>query len=103
MAGRVGEAATHALSQARWELVLVVMPWDNGFEHARRATAPYRAQVLGLSFRARELSLAPAGLAPVAAPGVENADLSNLVRSHTDYAAQLPAVLARLRMDGVYG
>lgn len=98
MAGRVGEAATHALSQARWELVLVVMPWDNGFEHARRATAPYRAQVLGLSFRARELSLAPAGLAPVAAPGVENADLSNLVRSHTDYAAQLPAVLARLRM-----
>jgi len=39
----------------------------------------------------------------VAAPGVENADLSNLVRSHTDYAAQLPAVLARLRMDGVCG
>jgi hypothetical protein len=64
----------------------------------RRVTAPYPAQVLGLSFRARELSLAPAGLAPVAAAGVENADLSALVRSHTDYAAKLPAVLAQLRM-----
>ncbi len=56
-------------------------------------------QVLGLSFRARELVLAPAGLAPVPAAGVENADLSRLVRSHTDYVARLPNILALLSLD----
>lgn len=54
------------------------------------------AQVLGLSFRSRELSLAPAGLAPVPARGVENADLSRLVASHTDYEAALPRILQTL-------
>ncbi len=53
-------------------------------------------QVLGLSFRARELSLAPAGLAPVPAAGVENADLSRLVARHTDYEAALPHILQTL-------
>ena len=53
-------------------------------------------QVLGLSFRARELSLPPAGLVPVPARGVENADLSRLVARHTDYEAALPRILHTL-------
>ena len=53
-------------------------------------------QVLGLSFRTRELSLAPAGLAPVPAAGVENADLSRLIARHSDYEAALPRVLQAL-------
>lgn len=59
-------------------------------------------QVLGLSFRARELSLAPAGLAPVPARGVENADLSRMVARHTDYEAALPRILQTLGV-GVTG
>lgn len=53
-------------------------------------------QVLGLSFRARELVLAPAGMALVPAAGVENADLSHLVARHTDYASRLPEILTLL-------
>ena len=50
-------------------------------------------QVLGLSFRARELTLVAAGMSPVKVTGVENVDLRSLVSAHTDYAANLTAIL----------
>lgn len=51
------------------------------------------AQVLGLSFRARELTLVAAGMSPVKVTGVENVDLRSLVSAHTDYAANMTAIL----------
>ena len=54
-------------------------------------TAP--VQVLGLSFRARELTLVAAGMSPVKVTGVENVDLRSLVSAHTDYAANMAAIL----------
>ena len=50
-------------------------------------------QVLGLSFRARELTLVAAGMSPVKVTGVENVDLRSLVSAHTDYAANITAIL----------
>ena len=49
--------------------------------------------MLGLNFRAKSMSLAAAGLAPVRAAGVENFDLSSVVHAHTDYAAHMPQIL----------
>ena len=61
----------------------------------------FPAQVLGLNFRAKSMSIAAAGLTPVHVPGVENADLGSVVRAHTDYAANMPAILDILRFtDG---
>lgn len=50
-------------------------------------------QVLGLSFRARELTLLAAGMVPVQVTGVENVDLRSVVKGHTDYSANMPAIL----------
>lgn len=50
-------------------------------------------QVLGLSFRARELTLVAAGMSPVRVTGVENVDLRSLVSAHTDYAANMTPIL----------
>lgn len=57
-------------------------------------------QVLGLSFRARELTLVAAGLAPVRVPGVENVDLHALVKGHVDYSAKMDAILDLLGFAG---
>ncbi len=54
------------------------------------------AQVLGLNFRAKSMSIAAAGLTPVHVPGVENANLDTVVRAHTDYAHHMPAILDML-------
>ena len=50
-------------------------------------------QVLGLSFRARELTLVAAGMAPVKVTGVENVDFRSLVSAHTDYAANMADIV----------
>ncbi|CAL5224218.1 g6865 [Coccomyxa viridis] len=49
--------------------------------------------VLGLSFRARELTLVAAGMSPVKVTGVENVDLRSVVSAHTDYSANMAAIL----------
>ena len=53
-------------------------------------------QVLGLSFRARELTLVAAGMSPVKVTGVENVNLESMVSAHTDYAANMTAILDKL-------
>jgi hypothetical protein len=50
-------------------------------------------QVLGLSFRARELTLVAAGMAAVQVTGVENVDLRAVVKGHTDYSTNMSAIL----------
>ncbi len=50
-------------------------------------------QVLGLSFRARELTMLAAGMVPVQVTGVENVDLRVVVKGHIDYLANMPAIL----------
>ncbi len=50
-------------------------------------------QVLGLSFRARELTLVAAGMSPVKVTGVENVDFRSVVSAHTDYSANMAAIL----------
>ena len=62
--------------------------------HYHTIDAP--VQVLGLSFRARELTLVAAGMAPVKVTGVENVDLRSLVSAHTDYAANMAAIVHHL-------
>ena len=57
-------------------------------------------QVLGLSFRARELTLVAAGLAPVRVTGVENVNLNALVKAHVDYSANMDAILDLLGFAG---
>ena len=57
-------------------------------------------QVLGLSFRARELTLVAAGLAPVRVTGIENVNLHALVKAHNDYSANMDAILDLLGFAG---
>lgn len=57
-------------------------------------------QVLGLSFRARELTLVAAGLAPVRVTGIENVNLHVLVKAHNDYSANMDAILDLLGFAG---
>jgi hypothetical protein len=63
--------------------------------------ASWLVQVLGLSFRARELTLVAAGMSPVKVTGVENVDLRSLVSVHTDYAANMTAILELLGLAEV--
>jgi len=49
--------------------------------------------VLGLAFRATALSSVVAGLRAVHAEGVENVDVSSLVKGHTQYPLMLPQLL----------
>ncbi|CAL8463668.1 g3202 [Coccomyxa elongata] len=56
--------------------------------------------VLGLSFRARELTLVAAGLAPVRVTGIENVNLHVLVKAHNDYSANMDAILDLLGFAG---
>lgn len=57
-------------------------------------------QVLGLSFRARELTLVAAGMSPVKVNGVESVNLESTVSAHTDYAANMTAILDKLGFAG---
>ena len=49
--------------------------------------------MLGLAYRASALSAGVAGLRAVGAEGVENIDVSHLVRGHTAYPSMLPQLL----------
>ncbi|CAK0785406.1 hypothetical protein CVIRNUC_008615 [Coccomyxa viridis] len=69
---------------------------------AGRLVNGYSSQdwVLGLSFRARELTLVAAGMSPVKVNGVESVNLESTVSAHTDYAANMTAILDKLGFAG---
>jgi len=52
--------------------------------------------LLGLAYRSHALSSAAAGLRPVPAEGVENVDASTIIRRHTQYPKELPALLRHI-------
>ena len=57
--------------------------------------------MLGLAYRASALSAGVAGLKAVAAEGVENIDVSHLVKGHTQYPTMLPQLLRLISQAAV--
>lgn len=56
-----------------------------------------RDAVLGIIYRATHLDT-PAGLSPVCLPGVEDVDLSRLIKSHSEYASKMDDCVAAMRV-----
>ncbi len=56
--------------------------------------------VLGVLYRLRGLLSTPAGLVPVACPGVENINCSEYVSGHVDYIKRMDDILDLLGLDG---
>eukprot|EP00744_Colponema_vietnamica_P009942 GILI01014094.1.p1 GENE.GILI01014094.1~~GILI01014094.1.p1 ORF type:complete len:421 (+),score=107.58 GILI01014094.1:139-1263(+) len=55
--------------------------------------------VLAFLYRYNEWAVSVAGLKPVNAPGIENVDLSTLIRGHNDYRRKTPDIMLYLGLE----
>eukprot|EP00903_Cladosiphon_okamuranus_P012128 g11379.t1 len=81
-------------SATRWERVARVV-------HGRIVNGYSKSDIiLGLVFRAKSLSLSVAGIQKVPTPGVENLDLTDVIKSnHFNYNRKMPEILEMLDLD----
>ena len=52
--------------------------------------------VLGVIYRYEKWRVRVAGIAPVVIPGVENIDLSDIVKQHSDYSSKMKEILLQI-------
>ncbi|PKA46499.1 hypothetical protein AXF42_Ash012632 [Apostasia shenzhenica] len=58
--------------------------------------------MLGVTFRASLLTQGLAGIQPVDLPGIENADVTDIVDGHSSYVRAVPKILEQLELDAYY-
>ncbi|XP_021605478.1 transmembrane and coiled-coil domain-containing protein 4 isoform X2 [Manihot esculenta] len=58
--------------------------------------------ILGLAFRASLLTQGLAGIQPIAVPGIENVDVTDIIEGHSSYLWATQQILEQLELDAYY-
>ncbi|KAJ4964100.1 hypothetical protein NE237_024039 [Protea cynaroides] len=59
-------------------------------------------RILGIAFRASLLTRGLAGIQPVNVPGIQNVDVTELIKGHSSYLWAAQQILERLELDSYY-